>query len=399
MNNKILFIAIFINLLMFSSMANAQPKLNIDTDQNDPNLQMFGPRYNQPSEQKFFVMGYGDIHYNNISNSNDTLEVHRFVLGIGYDFTDKIRMRGEIEFEHGFTEQYIEYVYLDFDIIPQINFRIGSLLMPIGTLNQVHEPTFFYSVERPDIYSRIIPTTWMEGGLGFYGEIFEGLTYQLYAHTSLDYNQGFSGDTGFSGSSGIRGGRGKVSNVTANDFAGSARVQYTGIEGLRVGISGFMGNTGQGDTRISGGLITLLEADARLEIQGFEFSGLVATIFNPDAGEMTVAQRNDGNIAATDVIGERMFGWMFEGAYHMFHHSWEDAPVDWVVFARYEAFDTHHAVPTGYTKNQAYDRNNWTFGTAFYPHNQIVFKFDYTIKDNGANTGNNQWNLGVGYYF
>lgn len=390
-----------IGLLTFSLYLRdvfAQPQINID--ENDP----YQARQNLKSapiseSQNVFIMGYGDIHYNNVDNANDTLELHRFVFGLGYDFNDRIRFRSEVEFEHGFTEMYIEYAYVDFDLTDWATLRVGALLLPIGTLNQLHEPPFYYSVERPEIYSRIIPTTWMETGFGFHGQIAEGLTYQIYGHSSLNFNDGFQTSSGFSGSSGLRGGRAKLANTEMNNFAGSARLQYTGVKGLRLGTSGFFGFTSQGDARVNRGEVALLEADAKYTFEGIEIEGLVAVVFNPDAGSMTTAQRADGNIGATDVIGKRMFGYMIEGAYHVFHHVWPEAPVDLVAFARWEAFDTHHAVPGGFAKNPAFDRQTATFGVSFMPIPQVALKADYQWKDNGANTANNQFNLGLGYYF
>ena len=387
---KVFRVLITFMFLFLSLPAFAEPVINVDTEDEI---------IVQPKQQKFFITGYGELHYNNIQDSNDKLELHRFVVGFNYDFTDRIRLRSEVEFEHGFSEQYIEFAYLDFDIVRWANLRVGSILMPIGYLNQNHEPTAYYSVERPDVYVRIIPTTWMEGGGGFWGEIVDGLNYQIYVHSSLNFKDGFKDDEGFSGKSGIRGGRGKVSDLTMNDIAGSARLQYTGLKAARFGFSAWMGNTAQGDARVQGGLVTLLEADAKFFFQGLELEGLVAVIFNPEAGDMTNALRADGNISATDVIGKRMFGFMIEGAYHVFHHAWKDAPVDLVVFVRYEKFDTQNQVPSGFAKNPAYDRQNVTFGLAFYPIDNIVFKADYAVKSNDAGTGNNQFNLGVGYYF
>lgn len=353
----------------------------------------------EEQRRKLSVFGYGEFHYNNIDNANDALELHRFVLGFGYDFTDRIRFRSEVEMEHGFTEQYIEYAYVDWDLTDWATLRVGGVLLPIGTLNQEHEPPLFNGVERPEIYNAIIPTTWMEAGLGFHGRITDGLNYQIYGHTSPNFNDGFMGDSGFNGRSGIRPGRAKLSNVAANDFGGSARMQYTGVEGLRVGTSAFLGNTAQGDARVDGGLVTLLEADAGYSFQGVDLEGLVAVIFNPEAGAMTTAQRADGNIGATDTIGSRMFGFMLEGAYHVFHHAWRDAPVDLIAFARWESYDTQHAVPSGFAATATNDRDTYTFGLTFLPIDQVAFKVDYSVRDNGANTGNNQFNAGMGYYF
>lgn len=371
----------------------AKPQVEVDEEE--------GVSFSHPTpdEQKFFIFGYGEFHYNNHENNDDEFDFHRFVIGIGYDFSERIRLRAEVDFEHGFAEPYIEYAYIDFDIIRAINFRMGSILLPIGYLNQNHEPSTFYSVERPEIYNRIIPASWPEGGGGIFGEIIDGLSYQLYVHSSLDYNQGYMGDTGFSAGSGLRGGRGKVSETSGNDFAGSGRLQYTGVKGLRVGASGFVGQTSQGDTRVSGGLVSIVEGDAKYSFHGFEIEGMVAVVFNPDAGEMTTAQRADGNIGATDTIGERMFGYMFEGAYHVFHHLWPEAPSDLIAFVRWEDYDTQHKLPSGFTGSGANHRQIITTGLSFKPVHNVAIKADYTFRDNDAGTANNQFNLGLGYNF
>lgn len=389
-------LATFSIIFMATTAAQAAPQISVD----DSDTQEHGAISREaPKDQKFFIYGYGEFHYNNNENAADEFDFHRFVIGLGYDFSDRIRLRSEVEFEHGFAEHYLEYAYLDFDIIPAINVRLGSILLPIGYLNQNHEPASFYSVERPEIYARIIPTSWPEGGGGIFGEIIDGLSYQLYAHSSLDFNQGFMGDTGFSANNGLRGGRGKVSETSGNDIAGSARLQYTGVKGLRLGASGFIGQTSQGDARVSGGLVTLVESDAKYSFHGFEIEGLVAVVFNPDAREMTLAQRTDGNIGATDVIGKRMFGYMVEGAYHVFHHLWPECPSDLIAFVRWEDYDTHHAVPDGFTASGAAHRQTLTTGLSFKPLENVAIKADYSFRDNDAGTANNQFNLGVAYNF
>lgn len=378
------------------ALAVAQPKIEVEEGSA---LEHAGFSRRLPAEQHFFLFGYGEFHYNNNDNANDTIDLHRFVLGTGYDFSDRIRLRSEVEFEHGFNEPYIEYAYVDFDIASFVNLRVGSILLPIGYLNQNHEPASFYSVERPELYVRIMPTSWMEGGLGFFGEILDGLTYQIYGHSSLDFNDGFGGDTGFSEGNGLRGGRGKVAEVNGNDLAGSARLQYTGVKGLRLGTSAFIGKTAQGDPRVSGGLVTLLEGDAKYAGFGFELEGVVAVVFNPDAGEMTTAQRTDGNIGAADVIGSRMFGYSFEGAYHLFHHLWKDAPADLIAFVRWEDFDTHNAVPGGFTRDPAQHRQNIVTGLAFKPLDNVALKLDYVLRDNDLGTANNSFNAALAYQF
>lgn len=376
--------------------AFAKPVVNID-ETATPTITTERPT---TSHQKFFITGYGELNYSNIENADDALDFNRFVLGFGYDFTDKIRLRSELEFEHAGKETELEYATIDYDIMPQINFRIGAFLLPIGYMNQNHEPTTFYSVLRPELYTFIIPTTWWEGGAGFYGELFDGLTYQIYGHSSLNFNNGSAADEhGFNAAEGIRPGRQKLTEILADDFAGSARVQYTGIKGLRIGTSGFIGQSAQGDTRVNRGLVSLIETDAKYTFEGIELEGIYAAIFNPEAGEMTTAQRTDGNIGATETIGKRMQGFLLEGAYHVFHHVWKTAPVDLVAFTRWESYDTNSAVPAGFVKDPAVDRDTVIFGLSFLPIDQIAIKADYAWRRNGSGTAANQFNVGLGYYF
>ena len=139
----------------------------------------------------------------------------------------------------------------------------------MGVINQHHEPPLFYSVERPELYRVIIPTSWQEGGAGFYGKLPAGFDYELYALSSLNA-------AGFRGSSGVRRGRGHVGESPAQDFAGSARVQYKGVPGLRIGSSAFLGRTGQGTAGIGDALLTMIEGDAKYSLEGIDLEGTLA---------------------------------------------------------------------------------------------------------------------------
>src|SRR3989304_5634713 len=122
------------------------------------------------------IHGYGEVHYNNpelgtlSSEAGSVLDFHRFVLGWEYVFNEKLRLDGEIDFEHAATEIELEYAFIEYDLAPTVALRVGSLLVPGGPLNEVHEPPLFYSVERPYVQRYIIPTTWQENGLGVAGQ-------------------------------------------------------------------------------------------------------------------------------------------------------------------------------------------------------------------------------------
>ena len=74
----------------------------------------------------------------------------------------------------------VEFAALDFLWRPEANARAGLLLVPMGFLNEVHEPPFFYGVQRPETETRILPTTWRENGVGLFGKLGETVEYRAY---------------------------------------------------------------------------------------------------------------------------------------------------------------------------------------------------------------------------
>src|SRR5262245_60037373 len=131
------------------------------------------------------ISGYMDFHFNKVSGEDGVLDFHRFVLLYSHSFTPRIRFVGELELEHAFVEGLeeggeleLEQAYLDFLITRRFNVRAGMLLMPIGIINERHEPPVYYGVERPLVDTVIVPTTWLEAGAGVHGEHGGGSRYR-----------------------------------------------------------------------------------------------------------------------------------------------------------------------------------------------------------------------------
>ena len=166
------------------------------------------------------------------------MDVHRLVMLFGYKFDDKTQFVTEIEYEH-VKEVYIEQAFLQHSLNDYVNLRGGLMLVPMGIVNEYHEPTTFNGVERPSVDKSIVPTTWREIGLGLTGKCNEAsLRYQVYVFN------GFSsagGDLG--GKHGLRGGRQKGAKSTIDSPNLSAKVDYYGIKGLRLGLSGYLGHS------------------------------------------------------------------------------------------------------------------------------------------------------------
>ena len=257
-------------------------------------------------EDRLHFSGYGEAHYNSHALSEEGIiendppaevDIHRFVLGWRYDFTPKMRMDAEVDFEHSATEIELEYAYLEYDLAAATSLRAGSVLMPVGPLNEFHEPPNYYSVERPYVESSIMPTTWQEIGVGLVGRLGGGaLGYRAYVVTGLDAS-------GFDSFNGIREGRGHGAEAPAEDLAGVARLEYSSTSGISLGGSAYYGGADQGYSTLGDATVTILSADARFKRSGLDLKGVV---YHTSVGDADVISNAVGaTIAAAidDAIG------------------------------------------------------------------------------------------------
>jgi FtsZ-binding cell division protein ZapB len=183
--------------------------------------------------EKLHIGGYGELHFSDTETDGGTesksVDAHRFVLFFGYDFNDKVRFRSEFELEHAIAgegktgEIELEQMYLEWDINDATAMAVGVNLLPVGILNENHEPPTFYGVERNDVEKYIIPATWWAAGVGIKHKMANGLAFEAMIHEGL--KMGVDGA--------IRDGRQKSGNATANDLAYSVRLSYSGFAGLK----------------------------------------------------------------------------------------------------------------------------------------------------------------------
>src|SRR5262245_27577147 len=205
------------------------------------------------------IGGYGEMLYENraaetetgvASNAQDQIDFLRQIVYIGYKFDDRLLFNSEIEFEHSSTEHHgsvsVEFAYVDAMLRPEINARAGLLLVPMGFINELHEPPVFLGARRPETEQHIVPSTWRAAGFGAFGEPTPGLSYRAYVIESLRAaaDPG-SGVDGFN-ASGLRGGRQNGSEAVFADIAGVVRADYS-RSGVGVGGSVFYGNAGQNE--------------------------------------------------------------------------------------------------------------------------------------------------------
>jgi len=351
------------------------------------------------------VGGYGELLYQNFddrrddgaaSGRTDEFDLVRAVLYFGYKFDDRFLFNSEIEYEHGTTgagseakgEVSVEFAYLDFLARKEIGVRAGLLLLPVGFVNELHEPPVYLGARRPETENRILPTTWRELGAGVFGEI-GPVSYRAYVVNGLDA-------AGFNAGSPIRGGRQKGSRARAEDFGVTGRVDFTGVPGFLVGLSGYSGDSAQG--RLAAGedfdaRVSIWDAHAEWRFRGLQLRGLAAFGRIGDAAEVNVLR----NATGTASVGERFEGGYLEGGFDVL--SFRGGTASLVPFVRYERLDTQKEVPAGFARDRANDVRVWTVGANYRPIPQIVLKVDYQDFENEARTGVDQWNIGLGWLF
>ena len=337
------------------------------------------------------IGGYGQIDYNQPEGDNGKLDVHRLVMLLGYKFNDKVQFVTEIEYEH-VKELYVEQAFLNYSLNDNLNIRGGLMLVPMGIVNEYHEPTTFNGVERPNLDKSIVPTTWREIGVGVSGKFNDAnLRYQAYIFNGF---ASVNGSSYLGGKNGLRSGRQKGAESTINTPNLSAKIDYYGIQGLRLGLSGYFGRSQAEDDvdDIDGADIgvTMFGLDARYTNNRFSARGQYIHTLISDADDYNTLYDVD--------LGSELKGWYLEAAYNLIPLN-KEQKLD--AFVRYERYDTHAAVKDAdISRNLSYNRNEWTTGLSYHIAQGAVVKADYQILDNEAtDNAKGQLNLGIGVWF
>ena len=351
--------------------------------------------------------GYAQIDYNQpispTESLNGNLDVHRLVLFLGHRFNDRLSFLTEIEVEH-VKEIYIEQAFVEYKLTNWMNLRTGLMLIPMGIVNEYHEPPTFNGVERPNLDKYIVPTTWREMGLGFAGNVSEAaINYQLYV---MNGPLGYDGSARFRGVDGIRGGRqkGAKSTFSANpNWVG--KINYYGILGLNIGLSGY---TGKSQSTLYNGLdtsnaellaqadssvvhLTMVGLDARYNRRAFEARGQLIYSDMKNTEQYNAFTGSD--------LGSAMVGYFVELGYNLLSFT-KAKNHKLVASIRYEQYDTHFSVAENTIRNEAYDRTDITFGLNYRPALGVSFKADYQILSDASSANrNDQLNFGVGVWF
>ena len=322
---------------------------------------------------KYSWGGYGELHHNRLedqigSSDVDKMDFHRFVLFYNYEYSDKLRFVSELELEHSLAgegkpgEVELEQAYVEYDVTDKSSITAGLFLIPVGLLNETHEPDSFYGVERNPVEKNIIPTTWWAGGVMGSFQLADGLQLRVAAHEPLEATSSFK----------PRDGRQKTANAKAEDYAYTANLKYTAIPGVTLGGSiNYQADFSQGGT-LAAEDGTLIEGHAIIEKGNFALRALYADWHFTGAGPEALGRDSQvgGYIEPSYKVNDK-FG----------------------VFARFSSYDNEDGNSTATRKTQS------DVGFNYYLDPQVVLKADYQSQSNDSGKEQKGFNVGMGYSF
>ncbi len=349
------------------------------------------------SEPATVLTSYGEINYNRPTrdSKNTVADLRRFVLGYQHRFDDKTKVVTELEVEHAVSsasdhgEVEVEQAYIERQLTRQYAVRGGLFLMPAGLLNENHEPTAFYGVERNFVETAIIPSTWREGGIQIVGNYDNGLTAHAGITTGFDLNKWDATST-----EGAESPLGSIHQelqlANARDLSVFGALNWRGVPGLLLGGSLFTGGATHGQA-VARSRVTLWDLHARYNPGRLDLSGVYSrgTISN-------TAAFNAPLVGSATLIPKSFDGWYTQAAYR----AWSSGEYSLAPFARYEQFNTARSfadLGAGLTPDAARTQRVITIGANFNIGSSIVLKADLQRFRDNADA--NRFDLGLGWSF
>ncbi|TMH86757.1 MAG: hypothetical protein E6H45_05125 [Betaproteobacteria bacterium] len=348
------------------------------------------------------IVGYGEVGYGKFRQSgNATADLQRFVFGFNHRFDERLTLHSEVEFEHAIVskddhgEAEIEQAWLNCKMSDAVNLKGGLFLIPLGILNETHEPPTYYGVMRNQVETRIIPTTWRELGAGVHGIVGEGIRYDVGITTNFDSGKLDDPTTG------IRSAHQEGQLANARNLAVYGALNYR-RPGLLVGGGVFTGDTGQNGAsnpalRGVSARLTLWDVHAQYRVAGLDLQALYAAGSLGDSDKLNAAILANATANGTTPFAapKTIRGSFVQAAYH----SYKRGNFDVAPFVRYERIDIKQQEDPA--NGQLQDPNNIerikTFGVNFWVHPQVVLKAD--VQRYAIDKSQDRLDLGLGFMF
>jgi hypothetical protein len=343
------------------------------------------------------LTGYGEINYNRPRKATEdtTADLRRVVIGLQHRFDAQTKFLFELESEHAVTsaddpgEVAVEQAFVERRLAAGVAVRGGLFLVPAGLLNESHEPTAYYGVERNFVETAIIPTTWREGGLQVVGEWANGLTLQGGVSTGFDLNKWDASST--EGRESPLGAiHQELALARARDLSLFGAANYRGVPGLLVGASLFSGGATQGAQGVAGSRVTLWDVHARWAPGAWDLAALYARGTIGNTGSFNAAR-----VGSPTLVPAAFDGSYVHAAYRLRLGTYGLAP-----FARVEWFNTgrkYDDIGAGLTPAPLPTERVFTTGLNFDVNRNVVVKADMQWFRQAS--ASNRFNLGLGWSF
>ena len=351
-------------------------------------------RYSQPEQHKD-------------DPSHGKFDIPHVVVYMGYDFGKGWTMGTEIEFEHGGTgiayekedeeggeweqetekggEVELEQFWIQKSFGRFANIRAGHIVVPVGLNNAHHEPLNFFTVYRPEGENTILPSTWHQTGVSFWGRSGD-FRYEAQLLAGLNADQ-------FTNTGWIhKGHKSPMEYDVANKYGIAARVDNYSVLGLRLAISGYYGHSiGNSYPRNANGVDA--EYKGRVVIGSFDFSynaynwivrGQADYGYLSDASQLKYVYNrlnSKSPFKHTAFVSKNAYAIGIEAGYNVFSQFERLRAQDkkMYVFGRYEMYNPY----ASQTKNTPYDYTavkRMAVGVNYYPLPQIVVKAEYSQR-------------------
>ena len=346
------------------------------------------------------LFGYGELNMTRPRhNASETVATaRRGVLGFGYRFNDRTRFAAELEVENAVVssgdkgEVAFEQLYVEHDIHEHLSAKMGLFLLPIGYMNETHEPTRYMGVQRNLVETAIIPTTWREMGLGLRGTSDTGLRWDAGVVTSFDLNK-WPTDSAETKESPLGAIHQEGQLAKAASLAYYGVLNYDGIPGFNVGGSLYQGGIAQKQATMASphASVTLAELHTKWQVGSWDLAALAAQGRFHDVSAFNASANGINN-----PVPDQFRGWYAQAAYRL----WRQGDYSLVPFARYERVNTalnFSGLPVGLAPSVDPDTRLWTVGANFYLHPQVVLKLDAQKYLN--NSALDRFNLGLGFHY
>ena len=357
--------------------------------------------------------------------SHGRFDIPHAVIYLGYDFGKGWTMGTEIEFEHGGVgmayekedeeggeweqevekggEVELEQFWIQKSFGRWANIKAGHIVVPVGLNNAYHEPLNFFTVYRPEGENTVLPSTWHQTGISFWGKT-KGWRYEL------QFLAGLNSDN-FTNTGWINKGPGTpTEGEIATKYGTALRIDNYCIKGLRIGLSGYYGhaignsypNNKDGAESKYKGVVAIGAIDFTYNNYNWIVRGQADYGYLSDAKQLKYFTNRLNGLSPfhhSAFVSKNAFAYGIEAGYNVFSQieKLRQSNQKMYLFGRYEHYNPYASK----TKNTSYDYTNvqrMAVGINYYPVKQIVVKAEYSHRFLKSQYNNEpSINIGVAY--